>query len=155
MNTHHRFYILTRHKMGISGKQIFAELLLTNKDTCPSLHTIWHWIAGIKKGCFELSKVPRETCFDFCRAQHPKKRLDWRKLPFVVHRALLSYHRNTQVNCSWNSEKPSWPLKCLSSLGSSQALWQQSSSKSFGLQQSSSWTGGGSPWSASHPTVLT
>ena len=27
MNTHHRFYGLTRHKMGISGKQIFAELL--------------------------------------------------------------------------------------------------------------------------------
>ena len=42
--------------MGISGKQIFAELSLTNKDTCPSLHTIWRWIAEIKKGCFELSK---------------------------------------------------------------------------------------------------
>ena len=56
MNTHHRFYVLTRHKMGISGKQVFAELSLTNKDTCPSLHTIWRWIAEIKKGCFELSK---------------------------------------------------------------------------------------------------
>ena len=56
MNTYHRFYVLTRHKMGISGKQIFAELSLTNKDTCPSLHTIWRWIAEIKKGCFELSK---------------------------------------------------------------------------------------------------
>ena len=39
MNKHHRFYVLTRHKMGISGKDIFAELSLTNKDTCPSLHT--------------------------------------------------------------------------------------------------------------------
>ena len=56
MNMHHRFYVLTRHKMGISGKQFFAELSLTNKDTCPSLHTIWRWIAEIKKGCFELSK---------------------------------------------------------------------------------------------------
>ena len=56
MNTHHRFYVLTRHKMGISGKYMFAELSLTNKDTCPSLHTIWRCIAEIKKGCFELSK---------------------------------------------------------------------------------------------------
>ena len=56
MNTHHRFYVLTRHKMGLSGKQIFAELSLTNTDTCPSLHTIWRCIAEIKKGCFELSK---------------------------------------------------------------------------------------------------
>ena len=56
MNIHHRFYVLTRHKMGISGKQIFTELSLTNKDTCPSLYIIWRWIAEIKKGCFELSK---------------------------------------------------------------------------------------------------
>ena len=42
--------------MGISGKQSFAELSLTNKDTCPSLHTIWRCIAEIKNGCFELSK---------------------------------------------------------------------------------------------------
>ena len=56
MNTHHRFYVLTLHKMGILGKQIFAELSLTNKDTCTSLHTIWRWIAEIKKRCFELSK---------------------------------------------------------------------------------------------------
>ena len=45
MNTHHRFYVL-----------IFAELSITNKDTCPSLHTICRCIAEIKKGCFELSK---------------------------------------------------------------------------------------------------
>ena len=56
MNTHQRFYVLSRHKMGISGKQIFTELSLTNKDTCPSLYIIWRWIAEIKKGCFELSK---------------------------------------------------------------------------------------------------
>ena len=40
--------------MGISGKQIFAELSLTNKDTCP-LHYM-ALIAEIKKECFELSK---------------------------------------------------------------------------------------------------
>ena len=55
MNTLHRFYVLTRHEMGISGKQIFAELSLTNKYNCPSLHTIWRCIAEIMKGCFELS----------------------------------------------------------------------------------------------------
>ena len=50
MNTHHRFNVLTRH--------IFAKLSLTNsnKDTCPSLHTIWRYIAEIKNGCFELFK---------------------------------------------------------------------------------------------------
>ena len=56
MNTHHRFYVLNRHKMGISGKKIFAELSLNTKDTCPSLHTIWRWIAEIEKGCYEFSK---------------------------------------------------------------------------------------------------
>ena len=56
MNTHHRFNVLTRHIMGISGKQIFAELSLTNKDTCHTLHTIWRCIAEIKNGCFEIYK---------------------------------------------------------------------------------------------------
>ena len=56
MNSHYRFYVYKRHRLGISGKQIFDELARVHQDPFPSLQTIYQWILEIQMGSFQFEK---------------------------------------------------------------------------------------------------
>lgn len=56
MNDNFRFYVYTRHQLGISPHDIHNELLTVHGDACPSDRTVCRWISDIKTDHFQLTK---------------------------------------------------------------------------------------------------
>ena len=73
MNTHHIFYVLTRHKMSISGKQIFAEILLPwlsvlskpeTRQQCWPCINLWldpNWNTAVHFGTVIKSQISKSS----------------------------------------------------------------------------------------------
>ena len=48
--------MLTRHKLGVVGLEIYHQLLKVYPGTIPDLSTIYRWIREIEAGTFGLTK---------------------------------------------------------------------------------------------------
>ena len=56
MNDDFRFYVFTRHQLGIPPSNIHQELTIVYGDDVPTIRTVFKWVELIKNDRFELKK---------------------------------------------------------------------------------------------------
>lgn len=56
MNSHFRFFVLTRFQNGLKAIDIHKELVVVHGEDSPNLRTVFRWITSIKSGNFQLTK---------------------------------------------------------------------------------------------------